>query len=31
MPDAAGHGVRLNYWMDDAVCEIRILAINWIK
>lgn len=22
-------GVLLTYWVDDAVCEIRIIAIEW--
>jgi len=25
------HDVLLTYWVDDAVCEIRILAINWVE
>ena len=25
------HDVLLTYWVDDAVCEVRILAINWIE
>lgn len=24
-------GVLLTYWVDDAVCEIRIIAINWVE
>ena len=23
-------GVLLTYWLDDAVCEIRIIAIEWV-
>lgn len=23
-------GVLLTYWVDDAVCEIRIIAIDWV-
>jgi hypothetical protein len=23
-------GVLLTYWVDDAVCEVRIIAIEWV-